>query len=287
MPDIDPTELDETGKVILDHIYDRATPVQFYKAVSALDYCIPHLAQPIFSSLISFLDGRLAGKRPRVIDLGCSYGVNGALLKSRRSLAEIFQHYEGQEMGPELPHDLIETERAFYGQLNEFIDLIGVDLSMPALEYAQAAGFIDQKLQGNFEVRDLMPPEVSLLQNSDLLISTGCIGYVGHLTISRLLAAILPKRPLMAHFVLRTFSFDRIASDARALGYQVFQSRRSYKQRRFASDAERNSALNRLRDMSIDPQGLEKDGWYYADLFLCLPDGIAFSSLPEAVRAEF
>ena len=81
MTDIDPVDLDETGKVVLDAIYHQSTPIQFYQGVAGLDYIIPQLAHPVFEDLINSIKHR-ENKRVKLVDLGCSYGVNGALLKT-------------------------------------------------------------------------------------------------------------------------------------------------------------------------------------------------------------
>lgn len=68
------------SKANFDHVYVENDPRQYFNYLGELDYIIPHLAQPIFEQLIR---ARAAAQdHPvTVLDLGCSYGVNGALMK--------------------------------------------------------------------------------------------------------------------------------------------------------------------------------------------------------------
>lgn len=77
----------------------------------------------------------------------------------------------------------------------------------------------------------------------------------------------------MAHFVLRMFPFEPIQQALSERGYVTARGHGSYRQRRFASDDEREQVLDRLVDMGIDPSGYEADGWYYANFFLSRPVG--------------
>ena len=50
-------------------------------------------------------------------------------------------------------------------------------------------------------------------------------------------------------------------------------STRTFPQRRFADDAERDHALRELAKLGVDPAGKEEKGWYHADLYLSRPAG--------------
>ncbi|GJM03670.1 MAG: methyltransferase type 12 [Rhodomicrobium sp.] len=272
MTDINPTELDKTGKVVLDQIYSKDSPLDFYNIISQMDYAVPQQAKSVFIALIEHLQSLGGGDTLKLIDLGSSYGVNAALLKYNLSLDEVFHHYktakaEGLSRAEllALDHKLLEACQV------RNIEMVGVDISDPALSYAEEAGLIDERVVGNFECDPMTPQQQERLSGADLIISTGCIGYVGAATVSEILDAVLPKQPWMAHFVLRTFRFDDVAEMAAARGYQTKKGQIPIRQRRFASSEEYESALSRLETLGIDPTGLEGDGWYYADLYLSRP----------------
>src|SRR5262249_1509549 len=71
---------DATGKVAFDHIYDRDDPRPYFAALQALDYCIPQEAKPYFIKLIQDYRAAEGVVVPTVLDIGCSYGINAALL---------------------------------------------------------------------------------------------------------------------------------------------------------------------------------------------------------------
>ena len=69
------------GKVTLDHIYTQADPRGYFGTLRDLDYLIPQLAKPHFARLIDELRSAAGSGSVTVIDLGCGYGVNSALLR--------------------------------------------------------------------------------------------------------------------------------------------------------------------------------------------------------------
>jgi len=284
---VNPKRLDATGKVVLDQIYNQETPLHYFRAIAELNYIIPQLAKPIFSALIDHLKQKQNISQIKLVDLGCSYGVNGALLKTNHDLTDLFERYQNTVSSTTSRNEMMQADRKWYDVKDQGLEVVGVDISNNALSYALEVGLIDSKLVGNFEIGDLSSAEMKQLETANMIVSTGCIGYVGKKTIAALLSAMTAKLPLMAHFVLRTFSFDDIAQFSRSLGYQIYQSKRAFHQRRFVSMEEQAQTLKRLKDMSIDTKGLEEDGWYYADLFLCLPPGMTFDTLPEQVRQQF
>ncbi len=283
----DTTKLDATGKVVLDHIYDQETPLHFYNALSHLDYSIPHQANPIFEKIISFIKTQRSKEIIKLIDLGCSYGVNGALLKSPKTLADLLCRYEAAELKKSSSQELIEKDKIWLDANKKSINIIGADVSEPALNYALKTNLINNKLCGNFEERSLTEDETKIIQDVDLIISTGCIGYVSHKTIGEFLSSLSPKAPLMAHFVLRTICYNNIEQELDRVGYKTVKSKLPFRQRGFASKEEKESTLERLKEMSIDPKGLEDKGSYYAHLYLSIPSEIEFSSLPEDILSYF
>ena len=152
---IDTTNLDANGKVVLDHIYNQETPLHFYNALSEFDYNIPEQALPIFEKLISFLKTTRNKDKIKLIDLGSSYGVNGILLKSSISLDELFNHYKNPKLRTFTADDLLKYDKNWYETENKSITIVGADISDKALDYAVETNFIDKKLSGNFEKRPL------------------------------------------------------------------------------------------------------------------------------------
>ena len=110
-----------------------------------------------------------------------------------------------------------------------------------------------------------------MLADVDLVISTGAIGYVGAPTFVRILEAA-GRRPWLALFALRMFSFDAIAEALKEHGYAVFKlDGKTFRQRHFADGKERAEVFANLDALGIDPGGCESDGWYHAEFFFAHP----------------
>jgi hypothetical protein len=151
------------------------------------------------------------------------------------------------------------------------VRFVGLDVSSPALSYAHLAGFIDDAVHANLEEDDPTEEQRELLGGTDLVISTGCVGYVTGRTLSRVAKANGRRMPWMAHFVLRMFPFEPVADSLAGLGYETVNLGRVFKQRRFVSPEEQSLVLDRLSSIGVDPRGLEADGWLYAQLYISRP----------------
>jgi len=90
MGDVAFEEINE-AKANMDSIYDQSDPRAYFRELEKLDYAIPNAAKPIFQKLITH---RRRGQDDtvHVLDLGCSYGVNAALLKHDLSMDDLYQH---------------------------------------------------------------------------------------------------------------------------------------------------------------------------------------------------
>ncbi|MGN2637448.1 class I SAM-dependent methyltransferase [Nocardia takedensis] len=266
-----PVPLHTTGKASFDHIYDRPDPREYYARMSELDYRIPELAKPFFEQQITELRAAAPDRSPTVLDIGCSYGVNTALLLSGVGIDALSAHY--RDAGEIDRAALLERDRSRLARGERYDDVrfIGVDASRPALDYAAAAGFVHETVHADLEATDPTDEQRAVLATADLVISTGCIGYVTEKTLVRIATADADRRPWMAHFVLRMFDFDPIAEELAALGYRTERLPGLYEQRRFASDSEREQVLNTLADKGVDTAGREDYGWLYAALYVSRP----------------
>ncbi|RDI67168.1 class I SAM-dependent methyltransferase [Nocardia pseudobrasiliensis] len=258
-----PVSLHSTGKASFDDIYDRPDPSSYYQRMSELDYVIPELAKPHFRRIIA--DSGAA----TVLDLGCSYGVNAALLRFDTTVGELAEHYRDGDTAARIARDRARLAAADHQSEVRFV---GMDASAPALGYAVASGLLDDGVHADLEEADPTEAQRQVLGSADLVISTGCVGYIGERTLTRVARAHGARLPWMAHFVLRMFDFEVIARPLRTLGYRIERRPGTYRQRRFASEAEQARLLNTLSAKGIDPTGLEADGWLHAQLYLCIPD---------------
>ncbi|GAA3383786.1 class I SAM-dependent methyltransferase [Cryptosporangium minutisporangium] len=266
---------DHTGKFSFDHIYTAPDPRSYFTTLRQLEYNIPGIARPHFARLIAEYRAVHGVSTPKVLDLGCSYGVNAALLRCDTTMAQLYERY-GAALGVgrhRTRDELIEADRRFVRDRHrsDQARFVGLDVSQPALDYAVAAGFLDDALVADLEANEPTEVERAVLAGTDLVISTGCIGYVTEKTLLRIVEAAGGRRPWMAHFCLRMFPFDAIAGHLDDLGYETVRIDQPFRQRRFATAHEQASVLDRLTELGLDARGLEADGWFYAQLHISRP----------------
>jgi SAM-dependent methyltransferase len=277
---------DSTGKISFDHIYTAPDPRPYFGTLSRVDYQIPQLAKPYFTKLIEEYQAERGIPQPTVLDVGCSYGVNAALLRCETSLDDLYAQYTAPGVADLDRPALLERDRRLV-HTHETPDgarFFGLDASGPALEYAQSAGFLDETIRADFERDDADPAQQALLDQVDLVVSTGCVGYVTERTIDRIARG---SRPWMAHFVLRMFSYEPVAERLAELGYETAGIDGVFRQRRFASDEEQTQILATLDGAGVDPGGLESEGWLYARLYVSRPlKAAGLASALSAVSAE-
>jgi len=254
---------DTTGKVSFDDIYTEPDPRPYFAALRAFDYQLPQLAKPYFAELIA------ESPRPTVLDVGCSYGVNAALYRCDTTMDKLYEHYTGAETAGMDRAALIADDRTRVAASG--VRFIGLDVSAPALEYARAAGFLDEAIHADLEREEPTERQSALLAEADLVVSTGCVGYVTERTITRIASLPGGRRPAMAHFVLRMFSYEPIAASLADLGYETVGVEGLFTQRRFVSEQEQAQILDAVAATGVEPHELETEGWLCAQLYLSRP----------------
>lgn len=271
---LDSFDLDDDGKIDLSGVYGQADPRSYYQTLVTLEYRIPESASSLFGRILGALRATREQNSATILDVGCSYGVNSALLKHGYGLSELFNLYNRQATAGLSHQQLIDRDRGLFQSDNEpDIQTVGLDTSDEAIAYACEANILDAGIVADFESRDPTAAEAALVAPTDLVISTGAIGYVGAPTFTRILDSAT-RAPWMALFALRMFPIDEIADMLKARGYAVYHLKgQTFRQRRFAGRDEREEVLAKLASLGIDPTGHEANGWYHAEFFLALPPG--------------
>lgn len=262
----------------MDHIYNEPDPRPYYRYLEQLGYAIPGGAKPVFQKLISQLRQQ-RDDTIHILDLGCSYGVNAALLKYDLSMADLYEHWGIGQFAGATTDQVIASDRKFFADIEqtENVEVIGLDQAENAVYFAEDAGLLDQGVAVNLETEALPVDVMEQLTPVDLVTSTGCVGYVTERTFERLLPAMMRgRRPWLANFVLRMFPFHAIEKCLRAYGYvtEKLQSE-TFVQRRFASSEEQAQVLEQLRGTGVDPAGKEAQGYLHAEFYLSRPAAAA------------
>lgn len=262
---------DETGKRSFNDIYNRSNPLSYFSTLGELDYCIPQNAKPAFERVIAARrEGLAEDDVTKIVDVGCSYGVNAALLKHGYALDELYAHYSNGDWRDR--GALLEDDRAFYGApFNTSLEFVGLDQADKAIGYAVESGALDDGVAADLEAGEAPQPVVQAVSGTDIVMSTGCVGYVTEASLERILEPNAERRPWMAHMVLRMFSYEPVVDMLDRHGYVTEKGMGLFAQRRFASEEERQHALDNLAKLGVDPTGVEADGWYAAEFFLSRP----------------
>ena len=92
MSEDDSIEHTRNPKANMDHIYNQPDPRAYFSELHKLDYSTPSAGKPFFLNLIERLR-RSRDKSVRVLDPGCSHGVNGALLKRDMTMPQLYEHW--------------------------------------------------------------------------------------------------------------------------------------------------------------------------------------------------
>lgn len=262
------------AKANMDHIYDQPDPRDYFRELEKLGYAIPDAAKPIFQKLISHLRRR-RDDTVHVLHLGCSYGVNAALIKHDLSMPELYDHWGQKRLADATPKEVVKYDQRFFSKLDEAgdIEVIGLDQAENAIGFAEEVGLLDEGLAVNLETEPLPGLTEEELAAVDLVTSTGCVGYVTEKSFDRLLPAVTRGRaPWLANFVLRMFSFDGIEKTLNDRSYVTEKLEgHTFVQRRFASAEEQEYVVGRLREQGIDPTGKESEGHLLAEFYLSRP----------------
>lgn len=263
------------SKADFSAIYVQPDPRAYFRTLGALGYVIPHLARPVFDQLIEARQRAKGGGPITVLDLGCSYGVNAALMKYAINYDHLAERYDTLTYQQTAPEEVLRLDRHYFASWPKKRDIrvIGLDISREAVRYAEDCGILDVGIVADLENEDISPLAAQELSKVDLIVSTGCVGYVSNRTFERLAACTTHgEAPWVASFVLRMFDYGDIAQTLKRQGLvtQKFEGA-TFVQRRFRDEEEMRGTLDALAGRNLSPAGKEADGLFHAELFFSRP----------------
>jgi hypothetical protein len=264
------------GKADFEWTYNRLDPRAYFQVLGALDYAIPERAAPVFQRIFEAYGKARSSGPLTVLDLGCSYGINAAVLKYGCTMSELRARYSEFDEDSTPPRDMLQADQRAFARREAQRDLavIGVDRAQFASSYGFWAGLLDDAIPENLEEADPSPEAASAMARCDLVISTGAVGYVTERTFERI-AACQPAgsaMPWVASFVLRMFSYGAVADTLARRGYVTEKlAGRHFRQRRFLDAAEQAHVAALLAARGLDIEGLEDEGYYLAEFYLSRP----------------
>lgn len=276
----------EDGKANFDSIYNGDDPREYYEELGSLGYEIPHHGQQVFSALLEAQAAQRGEGTPTVLDLCCSYGVNAALLRCDLTMADLVSHYRSPEVTDLSAEELTTVDRAYYADhlLSDPPSIAGLDVSDRAIGYAVKVGLLQHGAAENLEESAPSADLASVAAEADLITVTGGVGYITAKTFARLIdAGDREHAPWLAAFTLRRFSYHDIADVLADRGLVTERLiGRTFPQRRFSCDEERDFTIRHLDESGLDITGKEGDGSFHTEFYLSRPaDEVAERPLSE------
>jgi hypothetical protein len=268
---------DKEGKASLDHLYDLEDPRGYFETLWRLDYRAPQNGFLFFPALIQAKKRDSSrSEEVTVVDLACSYGVNGALLKYDVTLGDLYERYRSEELASLSSEELARADAEFYRSRKREAPprVVGIDVAENAIRYALQAGLLNGGVAENLEEDEPTDALRKAVAEADLLTVTGGIGYVGESTFDRLLGCMTEEGgvPWVATFPTRMVDYGPIAKVLSKYGLVTEKlPARTFIQRRFESAEEQEYVLGELASMGIDPEGREAAGYYHTEFYLSRP----------------
>ncbi len=245
---------------------------------------VPDVAEPVVRQILT-AKALEAGSKPLVLDVGCSYGVNAAVHRFPLTFGGLRHRYARREMRAISSETLVRLDRHFYAAWPDagLARFIGLDVSAPAISYATNVGLLEQGIVADLEKNALSTDSAHILRSADVVMSTGCIGYVTEKTFSKILDAT-DKCPWIISFVLRMFPFESSASTFSSRGLVTERlAGATFIQRRLRDADEFEGCLASLAALGLNATGLESEGLFHADLFLSRPEADARAAPLESI----
>jgi len=248
-------------------------PRAYFSVLGALDYMIPDIAEPVVRQILA-ARARIDGADPVVLDVGCSYGINAAVHRFPLNFDTLRRRYARHEMATLSSEEMTRLDRHYFAAWPEtgMARFIGLDISEPAVRYARTVGLIDDGIVADLETKSLSPEQIKIASRANVLLSTGCVGYVTEKTFRKLLDAV-EQTPWIISFVLRMFPYEPLAAAfaERGLITERLQGA-TFVQRRFRDPEEFERTIATLEERGIDTAGFESEGLFQAELFLSRPE---------------
>ncbi|MCA9819389.1 MAG: hypothetical protein KC440_01025 [Nitrosarchaeum sp.] len=253
-------------------IYTQKSPNAYLKEMQRLDYFIPDKTKPLYLSLAKQPYKKLS-RIIKILDIGSSYGINSSLMKYDLSMSEL-NHFFSKEPTKEQSFE-------FFNNLpsDDTLSFYQIDISEPALRFSEDVQLCKKGICVNLETENLPSKEIPQF---DMIIATGCIGYIGYKAFSNLFELIKnqqssnnlssKKGPFFAFSVLRIFDMNKIKKTFDNYGYFIVKADiNPIRQRRFSDSDEKQKTISLLQRKGINTKGLESDGHFYADFYVASP----------------
>ena len=258
-------------------IYGQKFPNDYLEEMRRLHYRIPNKTKSFYLSLAEQLYKRLA--RPiNILDIGSSYGINAALMKHDLEMSDLDDFFLKRENAS------MEQTKQFFEKLpsNNHLKFYQIDISDPALQFSEEVKLCKKGICVNLETESF---SINEIPSFDMIIATGCIGYIGYKAFSNLFVLIKKQqtkfsqseidKPIFAFSVLRIFDMEKIQQTFDYYGYSLVRTDLGpIRQRQFSDSEEKSQTVSLLHDKGIDSKDYEDDGYFYAHFYIASPKNL-------------
>ena len=258
-------------------IYGQKFPNDYLEEMRRLHYRIPNKTKSFYLSLAEQLYKRLA--RPiNILDIGSSYGINAALMKHDLEMSDLDDFFLKRE------NTSMEQTKQFFEKLpsNNHLKFYQIDISDPALQFSEEVKLCKKGICVNLETESF---SINEIPSFDMIIATGCIGYIGYKAFSNLFVLIKKQqtkfsqseidKPIFAFSVLRIFDMEKIQQTFDYYGYSLVRTDLGpIRQRQFSDSDEKSQTVSLLHDKGIDSKDYEDDGYFYAHFYIASPKNL-------------
>ncbi|MFQ5440636.1 MAG: class I SAM-dependent methyltransferase [Nitrosopumilaceae archaeon] len=255
-------------------IYTQKFPDSYLKEMKKLHYRIPDKTKPLYLSLAEQFIQKLS--RPlNILDIGSSYGINSALLKYDLEMSDLDDFFLQEE------NTTLDQTKQFFEKIptKDNLNFYQIDISEPALKFSEQTKLCKKGICVNLETGNLPIKEIP---SFDMVIATGCIGYIGYKAFSNLFELIKKQqsktpeseinKPIFAFSVLRIFDMEKIQKTFDYYGYSLVKTDLDpIRQRCFSDNDEQNQTISLLKNKGKATRDLEDDGHFYADFYVASP----------------
>ncbi|RMN41567.1 hypothetical protein SAMN05444506_10995 [Pseudomonas syringae] len=202
-------------------IYNKLSPEPYIESLKRYSYRQPDF---VYDALLAKVDSILRERGEcQVVDVACSYGFNGRIIKNEMPYASFLQKC----LAP----------------IAKNTTVIGMDISSNALDYALRHHYVDHVICQDLEHSSLTTEQAELLRGTDLVVASGAFSYVGLPTLKQIYASPANTADFMGWPVC---SYDKgaLMSFLEGLFHNVDISATVYPMRTFTCQQEKETFLS-------------------------------------------
>jgi len=170
-------------KTDFTNIYTQDSPYEYLKEMDRLEYSISDSTKPLYNSIIKEIKKNLS--RPvNILDLGSSYGINSSLMKYDLTMLELNEFFLTGIKPTK------KEIKKFYNECKNKNDMnfYQIDISKEALLFSEEMNLCIKGM--DMDLEDEKRNLLELLPEMDIVIATGCVGYIGYKAFLNLLKVI-------------------------------------------------------------------------------------------------